>query len=52
MEREDVHKFNCERCGCVFKADRDSYEREVDGFGDPFYLTYCPNCGHPIYEVG
>ena len=46
----EIKRFTCSRCGCVFEADRDDYEKRRDDFrmGDicisrlPFLRSFRP----------
>lgn len=43
----EIKRFTCSRCGCVFEADRDDYEKRRDDFRMEIYvLAACPSCGH------
>ena len=44
-------QFECERCGCIFKADKDEYETMLDCHNELIYLCNCPTCGFVVYET-
>ena len=42
-----IKRFTCSRCGCVFEADEDDYEKRRDDFRMELYvLAACPCCGY------
>ena len=34
----EIKRFTCSRCGCVFEADRDDYEKRRDDFRMEIYV--------------
>lgn len=47
-----IKRFKCSKCGCVFEADPDDYEK---GFayqeGEGYFYSNCPECGRTSYAV-
>lgn len=43
--------FECERCGCIFKADKDEYKTMFDYSDNLIYLCHCPTCRFVVYET-
>lgn len=44
-------QFTCERCGCIFEADKDEYSIRQCGYNETEYYCKCPNCGDIAFEV-
>lgn len=43
----EIKRFTCPRCGCVFEADRDDYEKGVSDISLKKYAEVaCPFCGY------
>ena len=45
--------FTCEKCGCIFEADKTEYfgssQMEVMHDGLPGHKCKCPTCGNMVY---
>lgn len=39
-----MHRFECERCGCVWEADASEYRIESDYRNGRYYVCKCPTC--------
>lgn len=37
-------QFTCERCGCIFEADKGEYSVRQCGYNETEYYCICPNC--------
>lgn len=49
LERlEETKTFECKRCGCVFKANKEEYAACSQN-NDIYYLCHCPTCGKTSY---
>lgn len=48
---EENIQFECEKCGCIFKADKYEYETILNCNNDLIYLCDCPTCGYVVYEI-
>ncbi len=46
-----IVKFKCDRCKCVFKADRGEYRIYSDYRNDSCYTCDCPTCGYAIHKA-
>lgn len=44
-------RFECERCGCVFEADKVEYSIRQCGYNETEYYCKCPNCENSAGEV-
>lgn len=44
-----IMKFNCDNCGCIFKADKNEYSRESAPYNGVLYTCNCPECGDKVY---
>lgn len=44
-----IKRFTCDVCGCVFEADKDSYEYYADQRDGSWYKMNCPCCGNRVY---
>ena len=48
-------QFTCERCGCIFEADKDEYSIRQCGYNETEYYCICPNCeigaGESDYDI-
>lgn len=47
---KQTKRFECDKCNCVFEADKGEYEEEQDYI----YITRtctCPNCGNRAFEL-
>lgn len=45
-----TRRFKCDRCGCVFEADKGEY-KSVSQYNDINYFCKCPCCGENANEV-
>ena len=48
-----IIKFECDDCGCVFKAEPAEYEmHEADPLGcdEPYTTCTCPDCGRTVWR--
>lgn len=43
-----MHRFECERCGCVLEADATEYRTESDFRNGHYFVIACPTCGREI----
>lgn len=51
--KNETHKFECEKCGCKFIADKVEYQKEyIYERGETIikYETVCPTCAYKIIE--
>lgn len=49
-ERLDrLKRFECEKCGCIFDADKTEYESGSQ-YNDTYYFCKCPFCGNDMYN--
>lgn len=46
---KETKMFECKRCGCVFKADRNEYQIGHH-YNDYYYTCVCPTCGKTTYQ--
>jgi hypothetical protein len=41
-------RFNCKKCGCVFIADNDEYQKHFDQYQGNWIEIHCPCCNNRI----
>ena len=46
---KETRTFECSRCGCVFKANKDEYSHGIE-YCEHYYHCKCPTCGKDSYE--
>lgn len=44
-------RFECERCGCIFEANKDEYSCRQCGYNESEYYCICPNCEMRANEI-
>ena len=47
---DTIKTFTCERCGCIFTADENDYNRRGYLIGYHDFNSSCPECGRDAYE--
>lgn len=48
---KETKRFECEKCGCIFEADKGEYTHTTQ-YNETHYYCKCPNCKiHNAYEV-
>ena len=45
---EEVRRFSCDKCGCVFEAKRGEY-KSGSKCNEVYYHCKCPTCGKVVY---
>lgn len=48
-----IVEFTCDKCGCVFTAEKEDYVRNVEMTREgicSIYLCICPCCDHAVDE--
>lgn len=45
---KEIVKFKCDRCKCVFKANKDEYKIYANYGIDSYYTCNCSTCGYVI----
>lgn len=48
---DNFMQFQCENCGCVWKADHNDYKMQMTEWTDTLYTAYCPNCHEEVVIV-
>lgn len=43
--------FQCENCGCIWKADHSDYTYTLTEWLQEVYTAYCPNCHEKAWMV-
>lgn len=43
--------FECENCGCVWKADHSDYTYNLTEWLQEMYTAHCPNCHETTWVV-
>ncbi|MCM1276045.1 MAG: hypothetical protein NC299_11900 [Lachnospiraceae bacterium] len=43
-------RFECNKCGCIFKANTDECTAEQQ-YNDVYFYCGCPCCGARVYET-
>lgn len=51
MLQNEVHRFVCEHCGCVFEACSDIYRIATIDEDETYAYCYCPKCGETSYSI-
>jgi len=44
-----IVRFECDECGCVFEADKDSYEI-ASQYNEQYYKVKCPYCTNLVVK--
>ena len=48
--RETI-EFNCDKCGCIFTADKDDYKYKSDQIEEiSWYQIKCPYCSNWVFK--
>ena len=45
---KETRRFTCQRCGCVFEADKEEYNSGMQ-YNEIYYKSQCPTCGTTVY---
>jgi transcription elongation factor Elf1 len=43
-----IYRFNCQKCGCVFKCNGNEVKNEMDSYNDMLISYNCPTCGNKV----
>lgn len=43
-----IREFECEKCGCIFRADDTEYSYVGMQYNISYYGCDCPTCGSPV----
>lgn len=46
---EGIKKFECEKCGCIFEANRAEYRSGMQ-YNIDYYYCRCPTCNTTVYK--
>lgn len=46
-----IVKFKCDRCKCVFKANKGEYYILTDSRNGIYYTCDCPTCDYRVYKA-
>lgn len=43
-------RFECNKCGCVFEADKDEYKSGMQ-YNETYFYCKCPFCGYTVSYI-